>query len=123
MSRPLLPQQACPRRTDQDDDPRSEVPLPPKQSGLGPVGGGWAWATPELILAVPGHRVNMVAAAGYALPTHSSVPSVNRWCFQIGTVAFSSSISAWHAWKASARCAQDTPTTTARSPTAKSPIR
>ena len=30
----------------------------------------------------------------YALPTHSSVPSVNRWCFQIGTVAFSSSISA-----------------------------
>jgi hypothetical protein len=33
----------------------------------------------------------------YALPTHSSEPSVNRWCFQIGTVAFSSSISAWQA--------------------------
>jgi hypothetical protein len=48
---------------------------------------------------------------------------VNRWCFQIGTVAFSSSISAWQAWKASVRCAQDTPTTTARSPTSRSPTR
>src|SRR5579859_4893528 len=36
----------------------------------------------------------------YALPTHSSEPSVNRWCFQIGTVALSSSISAWQAWNA-----------------------
>jgi hypothetical protein len=29
------------------------------------------------------------ASGDYALPTHSSVPSVNRWCFQIGTAAFS----------------------------------
>ena len=57
----------------------------------------------------------------YALPTHSSEPSVNRWCFQTGTEALSSSIMAWQAWNASARCGQDTPTTTARSPTARSP--
>ena len=36
------------------------------------------------------------------------MPSVNRWCFQIGTAALSSSISAWQASNASARCAQDT---------------
>src|SRR5215471_7838752 len=66
-------------------------------------------------------RLNM--AEDYALPTHSSEPSVNRWCFQIGTEALSSSISAWQAWKASARCGQDTPTTTARSPTLRSPTR
>ena len=58
------------------------------------------------------------ARGRYALPTHSSVPSVNSWCFQTGTVAFSSSISAWQAWNASARCAQETPTMTAMSPTA-----
>src|SRR5271165_3258697 len=28
----------------------------------------------------------------HAVPTHSAVPSANRWCFQIGTEAFSSSI-------------------------------
>ena len=40
----------------------------------------------------------------YGLPTHSLSPSANRWCFQIGTVAFSSSIRARHASNASARC-------------------
>jgi hypothetical protein len=34
------------------------------------------------------------AGTTHALPTHSSVPSVNRWYFQTGTVALSSSISA-----------------------------
>ena len=34
-SRPQLPQQACPRRTDLDDDPRAGVPLPPVTSRAG----------------------------------------------------------------------------------------
>src|SRR6516162_3699468 len=53
---------------------------------------------------------------GHGVPTHSLVPSAKRWCFQIGTDALSSSISARHASNASARCEQDTATTTARSP-------
>ena len=36
----------------------------------------------------------------YALPTHSSVPLVNRWCFQTGTAALSSSVSARQGWVA-----------------------
>ena len=53
----------------------------------------------------------------YALLTHSLSPPANRWCFQIGTVCLISSISARQASKASPRCALDTATTTARSPT------
>ncbi len=41
-------------------------------------------------------------AEAYALLTHSLSPPANRWCFQIGTVALSSSISARQASKASA---------------------
>src|SRR5262245_60088033 len=47
---------------------------------------------------------------GYGVPTHSSVPSLNRWCFQIGTVALSSSIRSRQASIASPRCAAQTPT-------------
>src|ERR1700729_2796363 len=52
----------------------------------------------------------------HGLPTHSVVPSVNRWCFQIGTEAFSTSIRSRHASNASARCGQATAATTARAP-------
>src|SRR5580693_1395658 len=58
----------------------------------------------------------------YAEPDHSADPSVNSWCFQMGTEVLSSSISARHAANASARWPQDTPTTTARSPIARSPV-
>ena len=50
-------------------------------------------------------------------------PSAKTWCFQIGTRDLSSSISARQATNASPRWAQDTATTTARSPTARSPTR
>jgi len=47
-----------PRRTDQDSDPRSRVPLPRQQTGLGPAGGGSAWATPRFILGRTQLHVN-----------------------------------------------------------------
>ena len=55
---------------------------------------------------------------GQGVPTHSSVPSTNRWCFQIGTVSLSSSMRARLASKASARCTAAAATTTATSPMA-----
>ena len=56
-------------------------------------------------------------------PTHSSVPSPKRWCFQIGTSALSVSISAREASKASPRCAAVVAMTTAMSPIARLPVR
>src|ERR1700684_3738504 len=53
-------------------------------------------------------------AEAYALLTHSLSPPRKNWCFQIGTVALTSSISASQAANASARCAALTAATTAR---------
>ena len=47
-----------------------------------------------------------VRRARQGVPTHSWVPSVNCWCFQIGTSALSVSISALDAAKASPRWAR-----------------
>ena len=44
-------------------------------------------------------------------PTHSSAPSANRWCFQIGIVALNSSMSSRQTSNASPRCSALTPTT------------
>src|SRR4051794_2530665 len=62
-------------------------------------------------------------AEGQGVPTHSSVPSLNNWCFQIGTVALRSSISAREASNASARWAAVVATMTAASPIASRPTR
>src|SRR4051794_32349096 len=43
------------------------------------------------------------ARTAQGVPTHSSVPSVNRWCFQMGTSSLSVSISARDAANASPR--------------------
>src|SRR4029077_645977 len=59
----------------------------------------------------------------HGVPTHSAVPSSKRWCFQIGTEAFKMSIRSRQASNAWVRCGQDTASTTARSPTARSPTR
>ena len=55
-------------------------------------------------------------ATGQGAPTHSSSPSLNIWCFQIGTSALSRSIRAREAVNASPRCAAESATTTAASP-------
>ena len=51
---------------------------------------------------------------GHAQFTHSSVPSVNTWCFQTGSFSLVRSTSAWHAANASPRCAVATAATMAK---------
>ena len=64
-----------------------------------------------------------VPVSAHSLLTHSLPPLASSWFFQIGTAALSSSISARHAVKASARCGLATATTTARSPMSSVPSR
>ena len=61
-------------------------------------------------------RLGRRLANRYGVPTHSSVPSANPWCFQIGVCRLSSSISCRAASNASSRCGAETATTTAMSP-------
>ena len=56
-------------------------------------------------------------------PTHSSVPSANRWCFQIGTSSLRVSMSARDASKDVPRWAEAVATTTAASPICRVPVR
>ena len=56
-------------------------------------------------------------------PTHSSDPSLNRWCFQIGTSALSVSMSSRDASNDVPRCAEVVATTTATSPMSREPTR
>src|SRR5690606_31439643 len=60
---------------------------------------------------------------GHGQLTHSSVPSVKNWCFQIGSRAFTSWPRSAQAANASPRCSAETAATSAASPIARSPIR
>ena len=75
-----------------------------------------------LALLVRRSRVLLVRL-GHGSPTHSSVPSANCWCFQMGTVPLSVSIRSRHASNASPRCGAETAATTARSPISRCPTR